>query len=89
MAKKITIGSKPNHSSSQAIDAWVNDRPIHKEPTKRFTIDVPISLHQRFKSQCALNGVQMADVVRELLEQHFKAEEKRGTTEELSDFRKS
>lgn len=80
MKKKITIGSKPNQSASpNAIDAWVSNRPIDKEQTKRFTIDVPISLHHRFKSQCALKGVQMADVMRELLEQHFASEEGRGT----------
>ena len=38
---------------------------------KRLTIDIPLSLHQRVKSQCALKGENMADVVRELLGKHF------------------
>ena len=38
---------------------------------KRLTIDVPSSLHRQIKAQCALDGVKMADVVRELLESHF------------------
>lgn len=70
--KKITIGSKPlagkNHPSA---DAWVNDRDANAESTKRLTIDIPLSLHQRVKSQCALRGENMADVVRELLVKHF------------------
>lgn len=70
--KKITIGTKPtsNHGHGSA-DAWVNDRAADIEPTKRLTIDIPLSLHQRVKSQCALRGENMADVVRELLLKHF------------------
>jgi hypothetical protein len=41
---------------------------------KRLTIDIPLPLHQRVKSQCALRGEKMADVVRELLEKHFGKE---------------
>ena len=48
--------------------------PRSDEPTKRLTIDISLSLHQRVKSQCALNGENMADVVRELLEKRFKPE---------------
>jgi hypothetical protein len=38
---------------------------------KRLTIDVPLTLHARIKSQCALRGVNMADEIRMLLEGHF------------------
>jgi hypothetical protein len=38
---------------------------------KRLTIDIPASLHVRVKSQCATRGVNMADVIRDLLEQQF------------------
>jgi Arc/MetJ-type ribon-helix-helix transcriptional regulator len=38
---------------------------------KRLTIDVPVHLHQRVKSQCALNGKNMSDVIRDLLEANF------------------
>jgi hypothetical protein len=41
------------------------------EPMKRFTIDVPVSLHTRVKTECAKSGRKMADVVRGLLERQF------------------
>lgn len=76
--KKIDFGAKrPSTSPPVAdIDQWVaNQSPV--EPMKRLTIDVPISLHKRIKSQCALDNLVMADVVRELLERRFppRAEE--------------
>lgn len=38
---------------------------------KRLTIDIPDSLHRRVKSRCGMDGLRMADVIRELLEQRF------------------
>lgn len=71
--KKIKIGTKPTSNSGHgSADAWVNDRAAEVEPTKRLTIDIPLSLHQRVKSQCALRGENMADVVRDLLVTHFE-----------------
>ena len=54
-------------------DAWISRaaRPREGEPTKRLTIDVPLSLHQRIKCSCALQGVNMADEIRELLVEKF------------------
>ncbi len=73
--KKITFGTKPAASPGHASpDAWVTDRQASSEPMKRLTIDVPLSLHQRVKSQCAIKGDKMADVMRELLERHFHPE---------------
>ena len=40
---------------------------------KRFTIDVPESLHKRVKIGCAQRGLKMADVLREMLEREFPA----------------
>lgn len=66
-------------------DAWVQHRDAEREnpepiaetapaePMKRFTIDVPTSLHTRIKTQCAMRGVKMADVLRDLLEREFPA----------------
>ncbi|MGI4765036.1 MAG: hypothetical protein ACRYGP_08220 [Janthinobacterium lividum] len=70
-------------------DAWVSDRretqetpqPIVEpaapetaaELMKRFTIDVPASLHTRVKIGCAMRGLKMADVLREMLEKEFPA----------------
>ncbi len=60
-------------------DAWVQTRdadreaatPEPSEPMKRFTIDVSVGLHTRIKTQCAMRGVKMADVLREILEREF------------------
>ena len=76
--KKVSITSKPDRSRKAtpeaAAEAWVAERQADgDEPTKRLTIDVPFSLHRRMKAQCALDGVNMADVVRELLDERFGA----------------
>jgi hypothetical protein len=48
-----------------------NPPPSPTEAMKRFTIDVPIELHRRIKTQCAMRGSKMADVLREILEKEF------------------
>jgi predicted DNA binding CopG/RHH family protein len=75
MPKKVTITPKPNRSAGdpeKAAEQWVssgkNEGP---ETMKRFTIDVPESLHRRVKLQCAAQGLKMADEIRTLLEKHF------------------
>ena len=35
--------------------------------TKKFPVSVPPELHTQFKVMCAIRGLRMADVVRELL----------------------
>jgi hypothetical protein len=42
---------------------------MHKIETKmsRFPVTVPVDLHRQFKARCAVRGVPMADVVRDLL----------------------
>lgn len=75
MKKKVSFGAKPTPPASAASpDRWVTDRLKAVEPIKRLTIDIPLSLHQMIKSQCALRGEKMADVVRLLLEKHFTEE---------------
>jgi len=44
---------------------------VESKPMKRFTIDVPVSLHKRIKTQCAADGIKMADMLREMLEARF------------------
>jgi hypothetical protein len=79
--KKVTFGGKPTASrTTTSPDQWVSG-----EPMKRLTIDIPLSLHQRVKSQCALKGENMADVVRELLDGRFPAEQSGRTTSGHSD----
>jgi hypothetical protein len=48
--------------------------PVKPVEMKRFTIDVEVGLHTRIKSQCALRGKKMADLIRELLEREFPAD---------------
>jgi hypothetical protein len=73
--KKVAFGaSRPSTHQNRSVDAWVEGKKIDdREPTKRLTIDVPISLHKRMKSQCALDNLVMADVIRDLLEHRFPA----------------
>lgn len=81
MVKKVSFGAKrpTEPTPTTDIDKWVEDRqPGSPEPTKRFTIDVPISLHKRIKSQCALQNLVMAEVIRDLLEKRFPKSEQGG-----------
>jgi hypothetical protein len=70
--KKVSIGAKPGTGARLVhADDWVQARGGVVEPMKRLTIDVPLSLHTRIKSQCAIQNQQMADVIRDLLEKRF------------------
>jgi len=79
--KKVSIGAKPvTRSRPVNPDEWVSNagegaaqvtEGAPGEPMKRLTIDVPLSLHTRIKTQCALQSEQMASAIRELLEQAF------------------
>jgi hypothetical protein len=78
--KKVSFGAKRTAGEkSNNVDAWVENReilpqsPVPREPMKRLTIDVPIPLHKRIKSQCAMDNLVMADVIRDLLEHRFPA----------------
>lgn len=80
--KKITFASKPRTvMDPQTADQWVADQAA-AEPTKRLTLDVSLSLHRRMKTQCAIDGLVMADVIRELLERRFP--ESRASTDASS-----
>ena len=78
--KKVTFGGKrPSVSLTGNVDDWVMNREAEqidtkpREAMKRLTIDVPLSLHRRIKSRCAIDNLIMADVVRDLLEKQFPA----------------
>ena len=85
MTKKVNFSARPPTAlptepasiitDASAIDAWVNNQKSPTvEPVKRFTFEVPLSLHKRIKIGCAAQDRQMADVLRELLEKHFPEE---------------
>lgn len=63
------VEDRPSASVTPLHEPEVVTEPA--EAMKRFTIDVSESLHKRIKSQCAMRGVKMADVIRELLEKEF------------------
>jgi len=82
MSKKVTMSTKPSKTDAQklsAADAWVsqganlttNEDEPEQEATARFTIDIPVSLHARIKSQCALKRVKMREEVLSILEEKF------------------
>ncbi len=82
MSKKVTMSTKPNSKTNGQefnADAWVsqgaalttNGHEREKEATARFTIDIPVSLHARIKSQCALKRVKMREEVLAMLEEKF------------------
>lgn len=72
--KKITFGSRPEGRGPSA-DQWVTGQAA-KEPIKRLTVDVPLSLHRRIKTQCVMEDLIIADVVRDLLDKRFPDEKK-------------
>jgi predicted DNA binding CopG/RHH family protein len=75
----------PRVVNPDSADQWVSADPRAPEqtpvaaaappdvPMKRFTIDVSEDLHRRIKAQCAVEGLKMADVLREILEARFPA----------------
>lgn len=68
MTKKVAFGPKPTLAVTP--DQWV-ERRAPEERMKRLTIDIPVSLHVRIKTQCASRGTKMADEIRALLEERF------------------
>ena len=71
MSKKITMPTraKPNPE----IDTWVETRELPEPPKptykpKRLTIDVHPDLHKRLKISCVQRGIQIADLLRQLIE---------------------
>jgi hypothetical protein len=73
--KRVSIASKPLAPANRpTADDWVKASQAADGPMKRLTIDVPLTLHKRIKTQCAMKGDKMADVIRDLLETHFTKE---------------
>lgn len=58
-------------SAPPAATATAKPSAVPAPKMKRLTIDIPDSLHRRVKSRCGMDGLRMADVIRELLEQRF------------------
>ena len=78
MSTKTIAFKQPTNMPLPAAEAWVGTPEAVKTvqpdvPTKRLTVDVPEDLHRRIKVDCARNGVQISDVVRDLLAKEFPA----------------
>lgn len=73
MSKSVSF-NKPSRPATP--DAWVATKApaAPSEPTKRFTVDVPDSLHRRVKVHCAQSGITIADMVRDMLQSRFPAQ---------------
>jgi hypothetical protein len=73
--KKTIITPKPSAGNPPNADAWVSggSQPATStgERMKRFTFDVPESLHRRVKAACAARGKDMADEMRRILQEQF------------------
>jgi len=50
---------------------------VYDEVMKRLTIDLPDDSHKRLKVHCAVEGKDMAEVVRVLIEQYLVKVEKK------------
>ena len=78
-AKKVQMKAKPDRNSKTPdIDRWVEERTEPEAPKpdkpkmKRLTLDIEESLHRAIKLKATELGVPMADMLRELLEKHYR-----------------
>ncbi len=73
--KKISFGRRPSTQQSAQADDWVASRGQEEEDQpvrmKRLTVDIPESLHRAMKAECAMHGLKIADVVREMLTEKY------------------
>lgn len=70
-AKSEPPASAQNSKSPKAqgdIISQILAPPSSKEPTTRFTADLPDSLHRRLTIAAAMSGKKKVDIVRELLD---------------------
>jgi len=73
-AKKVNFGNN-KAQKQENLDRWVEERSLESTAKsvkmKRLTLDIPESLHRQIKMTAAAEGVAMADLLRELLQNHF------------------
>lgn len=85
--KKVSFGRKPG-AVEKAVDVeeWVSNREAlieveeppalvkeaKPEKVKRLTLDIPESLHKAIKLKATTEGVTMVELLRELLEEHYR-----------------
>lgn len=74
MSKKISMAARPHAKPN--MDKWVEHRESATVSTppkkpKRLTIDIDSDLHTQLKIHCATQQVQIADLLRRLIEQEI------------------
>jgi hypothetical protein len=78
MSKRITMSARAKPKPK--LDDWVESRePADTaKPTvkpKRLTIDIDPTLHTELKISCAKRGIQIADLMRTLIERDLRNHE--------------
>lgn len=86
MSKKtFTAAPKPKQPTADAIDAFEQGGAGHDqraaqpaaatatEPTKRLSLDLPATVHTRFKTACSATGRKMVSEVQDFIEQRTAA----------------
>ena len=73
-AKHVSIGPRPG--SHDQMDEWVASRAVEPPPVKmkRLTLDIPEPLHRAIKKKAVDKGVTMAELLRQLFEEHYGGE---------------
>ena len=78
MSRKTVTIPKP-----KPADDWVKERVVKiaakPGPTKRVTIEMPLDLHLRVKVGCAQRMRNIADVVREFLDNEFPTQKRQSS----------
>jgi hypothetical protein len=77
MSKKtFTAAPKPKPPSAEAIEAYEQGGAGHDqrpapvkpaEPTKRLSLDLPASVHTRFKTACSATGHKMVSEIQDFI----------------------
>jgi hypothetical protein len=72
MPQTNSWGQRPTTAKKAAATSADLDKFVSgAEETARLNVEIPKSLRARLKARCALEGKEIKDVVRELLEQRF------------------
>jgi hypothetical protein len=74
MPKKLTM--RQPRQLAATPDDFVSRKPepeVPTEATKRLSVDIPVSLHKRFKVVCATREMNMADAMREFIAKGVQA----------------
>jgi hypothetical protein len=70
--KKTPLAATTKPKAAADVDAWVGTRSTEPvEKVKRLVVELPADLHGKFKADCAVRGVTMMDVVRDMLKAKY------------------